>query len=119
MKLLTRELMDRLPVLYSQDGKGEAALVLVKFFTPWSSWTWYATEATAFMRDGSERALKDVRDWQEVEDVRFFGLVEGHEAELGYFSLNELHELRGPFGLKIERDKSFRPRPLAELRRAA
>jgi hypothetical protein len=119
MKLLTRELMDKLPPLYAQDGKGENATVFIKFFDPCGSWTWFATKGTAFMHDGSERPLKDVRDWQEVEDVRFFGLVGGFEEELGYFSLNELHAMRGPLGLGIERDKSFRPRKLREVRRAA
>jgi hypothetical protein len=37
----------------------------------------------------------------------FFGLVEGHEKELGYFNLSELQSVKGPFGLKIERDMHF------------
>ena len=43
-----------------------------------------------------------------------FGLVYGLEKELGYFSLNELESVRGPLGLGIERDKSFKPKPLKE-----
>ena len=34
----------------------------------------------------------------------FFGLVEGHVKELGYFSLSELQRVKGPMGLPIERD---------------
>ncbi|MEL6396620.1 MAG: DUF2958 domain-containing protein [Planctomycetota bacterium] len=92
--LLTADLRRRLPSLYSTDGKPDA-LVQAKFFTPWTSWTWYAVEF-----DG--------------EDL-FFGLVEGHELELGYFSLEELESIRGPGGLKIERDLYFEPTPLRDL----
>ena len=35
---------------------------------------------------------------------QFFGLVDGLEAELGYFWLSELTGVRGPLGLPIERD---------------
>ena len=31
----------------------------------------------------------------------------GHEKELGYFSLPELEEIRGPFNLGVERDRYF------------
>jgi hypothetical protein len=93
MKLLTQEIRKKLPALYSQDGKGGEAIAYVKFFTPDSNpWTWYATEF-----DG--------------EDT-FFGLVDGHEKELGYFSLKELESVRGPMGLPIERDLYFRPKTL-------
>ena len=95
MKLLTKEIRKKLPPLYAQDGKGGKAMVYVKFFTPDSSWTWYVTEF-----DG--------------EDT-FFGLVEGHEKELGYFSLKELKSAKGPMGLPIERDLYFKPKMLEEI----
>jgi hypothetical protein len=95
MKLLTKEILDKLPKLYSQEKKGLDAIVQVKFFTPWSNWTWYATEY-----DG--------------EDI-FFGLVDGLEKELGTFSLMELESLVGPAGLKIERDMYFEPTTLRKL----
>ena len=44
MKLLTKEIADRLPPLYSQEERGDEAIAQVKFFTPWTSWTWYASE---------------------------------------------------------------------------
>ena len=92
MKLLTAEIVKQLEKnpLYSGDDKNIVP-VIVKFFTPWSSWTWYATEA--------ER--------QEDGDWLFFGLVDGLEKELGYFRLSELQSVRGKFGLKIERDMYF------------
>jgi hypothetical protein len=42
--------------------------------------------------------------------------VVGFEIELGYFSLKELNEARGPLGLPIERDLHFKPKSLEELR---
>ena len=40
----------------------------------------------------------------------------GLEDELGYFSLDELEEARGPLGLRIERDEHFKPASLEEIR---
>jgi len=97
MKLLTKDLAKRLPPLYSQEGLGEDAVAAVKFFAPWTTWTWYATEYNP-------------------EQRLFFGLVIGQEPELGYFSLDELEALRGPGGLRIERDLNWEPRPLKECR---
>ena len=95
MKLLTQELLKKIPPLYAQDGKGGKSIAYVKFFTPDSNWTWWATEF-----DG--------------EDT-FFGLVDGHCKELGYFSLAELEEVTGPMGLPIERDLHFKPTTLQEI----
>jgi len=100
-KLLTKEIEAVLPPLYSQEQVVDP-MVLVKFFTQWSSWTWYVTEAT-----------------REDDDVLMFGLVEGLETELGYFVLSELEALRGPHGLTIERDLYFTPQPLSAIRKAA
>lgn len=103
MKLLTKDIRKKLPPLLSQDGKGDEAIVHVKFFTSWSHWTWYATEGEPVLdEEGNEG------------DFMFFGLVYGLEKELGYFNLKDLEEVRGPFGLTIERDIYFTPRPLSE-----
>ena len=96
MKLMTRAIEDSIPALYEQDGLGGDAIVHVKFFTPDSSWTWYATEY-----DPSTRT--------------FFGLVDGPDRELGYFSLDELESARGLMGLPIERDQYFKPTKLSTL----
>lgn len=100
MKLLTKENLAKLPPLRAQDGKGDDAVAYVKFFTPDSNWTWYATEF-------------------DPATGEFFGLVQGFEEELGYFVLSELERARGPLGLAIERDRYFSPKPIKELRRAA
>jgi hypothetical protein len=95
-KLLTKELAAKLPELYSQDGKGYEAVAQVKFFSPYTGWRWYATEF-----DGVDT---------------FFGLVEGFETELGYFSLKELEEVTILGGVPaIERDLYWSPRPLKEV----
>lgn len=88
MQLLTQELRQKFPPLYSNEDKPpEQVKIIAKFFTPDSNWTWYPTEF-----DG-----KDL----------FFGYVRGHVGELGYFSLKELETTTGPWGLHIERDKFF------------
>ncbi len=94
--LLTDELKEKLPKLYENERKGLEALAQVKFFTPDSNWTWYASEY----------------DGQDI----FFGLVAGLEIELGYFSLSELEQIRGALGLPVERDRHFEPKTLKELR---
>jgi hypothetical protein len=98
MQLLTQEIRQKLPPLGSQDGKGGDAIAYAKFFTPSSSWTWYVTEGSP-----------------EGDDFTFFGLVEGFEKELGYFSLAELQSVRGPMGLPIERDLYWKPKTLKEI----
>ena len=59
-------------------------IVWFKFFHPMSSWAWYLTEY-----DPKERLA--------------FGLVTGFEAEIGYFSIEELESLEVG-GLKVERE---------------
>ena len=95
MKLMTKAIRKKLPPLYAQEKQGMGAVVYVKFFDPCSQWTWYATEF-----DG--------------EDM-FFGLVVGHVAEFGYFSLSELKKFKNRFGLGIERDLYFTPMTLREI----
>ncbi|MBA7472797.1 hypothetical protein ES707_08129 [subsurface metagenome] len=98
MKLLTKELRKKLPPLNTNGNKKTQDIkVIVKFFDPCGSWTWYATEF-------------------DPETGIFFGYIRGMENELGYFSLRELEEYRGkPLGLGIERDMYFGDHTLAEV----
>jgi hypothetical protein len=50
-------------------------------------------------------------------DVTFFGLVDGFEMELGYFSLSEIKSVRGRLGLPVERDLHFKPQTLSEIKK--
>ncbi len=108
MKLMTKELEKKLPKLYTTErytdegDRNDDITVIAKFFTPDSNWTWYVIE-------GEQRG----------DDWLFFGYVEGLERELGYFTLSELESVRGPFGLKVERDRFWKPKKLCELRVAA
>jgi hypothetical protein len=111
MKLLTKQLRKQLPALYSQEHV-EDPVVWVKFFTPDSVWTWYAIEGSPV--DANGMMIQPGEDKVEV-DFLFFGYVRGLEAELGYFSLSELERLRGPWGLPIERDRSFTPCKLSAI----
>ncbi len=86
------------------EYKGGKATVYTKLFTPDSGWNWWITEGSA-IKDESGREV----------DFQFFGLVEGHEKELGYFNLAELEEVTGPMGLPIERDLWFKPKTLEEI----
>lgn len=96
MKLLTQEIRKRLPKLYATEKLPiQEKVIVAKFFTPDSSWTWYAVEF-----DG--------------EDT-FFGLVEGFESEWGYFSLSELESVTGPLGLHVERDICWSPKKFGEM----
>ena len=96
MELLPGEIRAVLPPIYSNEAKGMDAIAPVKYFTPDSGWTWYATEF-----DGIDT---------------YFGLVSGLEIELGYFSLSELEGVHGPLGLPIERDLWYEPQTLRELK---
>tara|TARA_R110002167_G_scaffold85587_1_gene232021 strand:- start:330 stop:632 length:303 start_codon:yes stop_codon:yes gene_type:complete len=97
MKLLTEAIKKALPSLDQQDGLALEAVAYAKFFTPDANWTWYATE------------------YSPTEGL-FFGLVDGFEQELGYFSLSELESIKGSMGLPVERDTSFKPTKLSELK---
>jgi len=89
MKLITKEIERRSPALgsTSQMSAGDIKVV-AKFFDPSGSWEWYMVEYDPEERIG-------------------FGLVHGFENELGYFSIEELESVAGPFGLGIERDRYF------------
>ena len=104
MKLITKQIerkLEKTP-LYSTDGvELQDKAVLVKFFTPWGRGSWYVFEAKR--EDG---------DWM------FFGYCTsplGSDCdEMGYFTMGQLKELTGPFGLGIERDK-FGPAKMSEV----
>lgn len=94
--LLTQKDLANIPMLYSQESNLDPT-VWVKFFDAFGSWKWFVTEY-----DGNDT---------------FFGLVQGHEEELGYFSLQELASQMGPGGApRIERDRYFTPKPLSQVR---
>ena len=95
--LVTKEIEKRLeegPKPHSDDAACTDAAVLVKFFSPYSGWTWYVT--------AGER-----RD----DDWYLYGLVTGFEKEIGPFLLSELDQAEVEiFGTRVpavERDMHF------------
>ncbi len=83
MKLLTKALEKKLPAIHSATNKA-----YVKWFTPWTNWTWFVME-------------------YDPETGTCFGFVEGLEKEFGYFNIKEIQDIKGPYGLKVERDLLF------------
>lgn len=100
-KMLTKEVIAKLPKLYSQE-KNPDPMVVLKFFNPCGAATWYITEGE-----------------EENGDWRFFGLCDlfGDGGELGYVMLSELESVRLPFGLRIERDMYWTPKPLSAVQK--
>jgi hypothetical protein len=81
---------DHIPPLGTDDW-----IARIKLFDPTSSWTWYISEY-----DPQER--------------RAWGRAHGQENEYGYINMAELVAYRGRYGLPVERDLHWTPRPLAE-----
>jgi hypothetical protein len=88
--------------LSAQEDKGGEAMVYVKLFSTAGSWTWYITEFSEAVPDGAKNLA--------------FGLVDGHEAELGYIDLEELANV--DVGAGVEIDMHFKPQTLQACREA-
>lgn len=83
---------DKVPTVGS-----DSEMAVIKLFNPTGAGTWYIAEYDETTRTA-------------------YGLADIQEAELGYISMQELVSYRGRFGLPIERDLSWTPRPLSECR---
>lgn len=88
MRLITKEIEKTLPPLYSCE-QDPNPLLRVKIFAPFNNWEWYILE-------------------YDPETRECFGLVNGFDQELGYFSLDELESIN-IHGMKLERDRYFIP----------
>lgn len=100
MKLITPELEKIFPPLYGTESKPASQVkIIAKFFCPWGAATWFATEY-----DPNRRIC-----------FGYANLGDDQNAELGYFSVDELEALVGPMGLKIERDLYFGDHTLQEV----
>lgn len=98
MKLLTKKIIDNFKKTGSQENIKDP-IVIAKFFNPTGNGHWWATE------------------YNETTKC-FFGYAqlfyEQGMDEWGEFSLQELEEFKGRFGLGIERDLHFTPKPISE-----
>jgi hypothetical protein len=95
MLLMTKAIEKALPPLYSQEEEKDP-MVRVKYFSPYSNWTWWATEYNPLTKT-------------------FFGLVKGFELEWGYFTLAELTAARWHGIPAVERDLYFTPKKVSEI----
>jgi len=95
-KLIPKEILVALPDLYDTEDTIDP-LCQVKLFTPDSNWTWYIIE---FSHEDSDTC---------------YGYVKGLENELGYFSLEEIADVRGALNLPVERDIHFNPIKLSQI----
>lgn len=91
--------------LYSQDGKGGDADILVKYFNPYGRGTWYVLEANK---------LPD-------NDYELYGIVDmGYGQEYGYFRLSELQNYTYKMGNYvvggIERDMYFGKKKVKDIK---
>ena len=92
MKLITKEIERKLnnTPIYSKDGQGVDAEIIVKFFNPCGAATWLITEA----------------EKQDNGDYLLYGYITlGYGYECGYVMLSELQKIRNGYGLGIERDR--------------
>ena len=100
MKLLNQELLEKFEKIGDQS-EIENPWVICKFFNPTGAGNWYAIS------------------YDPIDRI-FFGYVSifrDHNDELGSFSLEEISEYRGRFGLGIERDLFFKTTKLSEIKR--
>lgn len=93
MKLMTKEIESKLAKspLYSKDGQGKNAEVIVKYFNPYGAGTWLITEG----------------EKQENGDWLLYGYCHIFEWEWGYVTLSELENTKvnvGGIALPLERD---------------
>jgi hypothetical protein len=106
MKLLTKEIIKKLPALYATEKIALRDKVAVcKFFCPWGRYTAYVIEGSV-----SENDPKDFIFWGYVVSP-----LGGDCDEYGYFSLKELESVKHFSGLKIERDLHFSPTKCSEI----
>ena len=100
MQLLTKEILNKTPDISDGETKPKQVKITAKFFDPTGSFTWYLTEIDKSNNDTC------------------FGFVTSEfcpDGELGYFTISELEEIKGPFGLGIERDKFWTNKTLKEV----
>lgn len=99
-ELIPKSMLDKLPKLYeTEGGVYDNLMCQVKLFSPIGIGTWYIIE-------------------YDPEEELAFGYVDLGYPELGYFSLKELKDINLPYGLKIERDMSWKPQPLSKVEKA-
>jgi hypothetical protein len=128
VKLLTKEIEALFKKIGRQEGNSDPTVV-AHFFNPSGPGDWWATELYYVIR--KERPVGEI-EFIEVEapetnekieavvvDINFYGYVSIHGDfcdEWGYFRLSELESVKcPPFGMGIERDLYFDPKPISKV----
>ena len=98
-ELIPEEIRKQVPPLYvTEDQKDPVAYI--KLFL--DGWIWHITELSI---DG---------------DIAFGYVLSPYcSGELGYFSLNEIQSIKGSLGIGVERDLSFKPTKLSQIKKAS
>ena len=91
-KFITAEILDTAEKIGRQEG--ENAEIIVKYFLPWSGWTWYLTEIDS--------------DW-----IAYWYTI-GNESEWGSVSLEELETLNAKW-MVVERDLFFTDKKIKDI----
>jgi len=98
MELIPQEIKEQIPKLYETEEIKDP-LIYVKLFL--DGWSWYITELSI------------------DDDICFGYVVSPFGSELGYFSLQEIQEVKGSLGITVERDLYFKPTPLSAIKKAS
>ena len=97
--LIPKDILKQIPSLYSTEDTKDP-LAYVKLFI--DGWTWYITELSI------------------DENIAFGYVISPYcSGELGYFSLNEIKDIKGSLGIGVQRDLSFKPQALSQLKKAS
>jgi hypothetical protein len=95
MELIQKNIKEQIPKLYETENQKDP-LAYAKLFL--DGWTWYITEIS-------------------IDDETCFGyVVSPFGSELGYFSLQEIINVKGALGLSVEQDLHFKPTPLSQIK---
>ena len=94
--LIPKELLAIVPKLYETEDLKDP-LCHIKLFTPDANFTWFIIEVS-------------------IDENLCYGYVKGLENELGYFSLEEIEDIRGSLNLPVEIDISFKPTLLSVVK---
>ena len=95
--LISNKILKFIPNLYETEDQKDP-LCHIKLFTPDANFTWYIIEVS-------------------IDENLCYGYVKGLENELGYFSLDEIADIRGSLGLPVEIDNSFKHTPLSAIKK--
>jgi hypothetical protein len=128
MKLMTKEVEALFKRFGRQQGNSDP-IVVAHFFNPCGPGDWLATELYYVIKEepaNGEIELLEVEASKMngdicgiVVDLNFYGYVSIHGDfcdEWGYFGLSELESVKcPPFGMGIERDLGFNPKPISKV----